>query len=77
MLSRVGLFAMAVTIVLCVEASGAAQEPRYGGVLNVMQREELPAGFAIHESTTLSTSWPSMPCFSNLVIFDPSPFAGT
>ncbi len=71
MTRRAGLFAMVVTIVLSVEASGAAQEPRYGGVLNVMQREELPAGFAIHESTTLSTSWPSMPCFSNLVIFDP------
>jgi peptide/nickel transport system substrate-binding protein len=52
-------------------ALGAGQEPRYGGVLNAMQREELPVGFAIHESTTISTIWPGMPCFNNLVLFDP------
>jgi peptide/nickel transport system substrate-binding protein len=55
-------------------ASGqtAARPPRAGGLLNVMQREELPQGFSIHETATISTVWPSMPCFSNLVLFDPS-----
>ncbi len=49
----------------------APQAPKYGGVLNVTQREELPQGFSIHESATNSTVWPSLPCFSNLVLFDP------
>jgi peptide/nickel transport system substrate-binding protein len=48
-----------------------AQAPKGGGVLNVMQREDLPQGFSIHETATISTVWPSMPCLSNLVIFDP------
>ena len=26
---------------------------------------------AIHETATISTMWPAMPCFSNLVLFDP------
>src|SRR5207249_9445403 len=34
-------------------------------------REDLPQGFAIHESPTISTMWPAMPCLSNLVLFDP------
>ncbi len=36
-----------------------------------MQREDLPQGFSLHETATSSTVWPSMPCFSNLVLFDP------
>jgi peptide/nickel transport system substrate-binding protein len=47
------------------------QTPKSGGVLNVMQREDLPQGFAIHETATISSVWPSMPCFNNLVMFDP------
>ena len=35
-----------------------------------MLREDLPQGFAIHESATNSVTWPAMPCYSNLVIFD-------
>jgi peptide/nickel transport system substrate-binding protein len=45
--------------------------PKSGGSLNVMQREDLPQGFAIHETQTHSTVWPSMPCFNNLVLYDP------
>jgi peptide/nickel transport system substrate-binding protein len=41
-----------------------------GGTLNVMLREDLAPGFAIHESATISTVFPSSPCFSNLVMFD-------
>jgi len=47
------------------------QGPKPGGVLKVMQREDLPQGFAIHETSTISSVWPAMPCLSNLVIFDP------
>ena len=47
-----------------------AQAPASGGHLNIMLREDLPQGFAVHETATISTSFPSMPCFSNLVLFD-------
>jgi peptide/nickel transport system substrate-binding protein len=49
-----------------------AQGPKHGGVLTLTQREDLPQGFAIHETQTSSTVWPSMPCFNNLVIYDPT-----
>jgi peptide/nickel transport system substrate-binding protein len=49
-----------------------ADAPRPGGVLNVTLREDLPQGFATHETATNSTSFPAMACFSNLVTFDPS-----
>ena len=45
--------------------------PKSGGTLNITQREDLPQGFAIHETSTISTVWPAMPCFTNLVLFDP------
>src|SRR5712691_8036095 len=48
------------------------QTPKPGGTLNLRLREDLPQGFAIHESPTISTQWPAMPCFSNLVLFDPA-----
>jgi peptide/nickel transport system substrate-binding protein len=51
--------------------AASAQTPKRGGVLNVMQREDPPQGFAIHETPTISSVWPSMPCFNNLVVFDP------
>jgi hypothetical protein len=49
----------------------ASQTPESGGVMNVMQREDLPQGFSIHETATISTVWPGMPCFTNLVLCDP------
>jgi peptide/nickel transport system substrate-binding protein len=48
-----------------------AQSPKAGGTIAITQREDLPQGFAIHETSTISSVWPSMPCFSNLVLFDP------
>ena len=36
-----------------------------------MLREDLAQGFSIHETSTISTVWPAMPCFNNLVLFDP------
>src|SRR5581483_2173921 len=51
--------------------------PKYGGHLNIMQREDLAQGFAVHETSTIATSWPSMPCFNNLVVFDPTKRAET
>ena len=63
-----------IGVVLASLASGAAvaQTPKSGGVLKLLQREDLPQGFAIHETGTVSSVWPSLPCFNNLVFFDPS-----
>src|SRR3989442_5432285 len=49
----------------------ASEAPRRGGILSAMQAEDLPAGFSIHETATIHGLWPSMPCYSNLVLFDP------
>ncbi len=49
----------------------APDAPRRGGVLIAMAREDLPQGFALNETSTVSGIWPVMPCYSNLVLFDP------
>src|SRR5262244_2191333 len=43
-----------------------------GGTLNVMLREDLSQGFAVHEAATISVVFPASPCFNNLVMFDPA-----
>ena len=60
-------------LLLAVPAFAQAPAPREGkpgGVLKLVHREDLPQGFAIHESATNSVTWPAMPCYSNLVVFD-------
>ena len=60
-------------LVLVAPATGqtpAASEGKPGGVLRLVLREDLPQGFAIHESATNSVTWPAMPCYNNLVVFD-------
>ena len=64
-----------VVALLLLSAPAAAQAPasregKPGGVLKLVHREDLPQGFAIHESATNSVTWPAMPCYSNLVVFD-------
>jgi peptide/nickel transport system substrate-binding protein len=49
-------------------AWGASSTPKYGGVLNAMDRED-PPSLSIHEETTVSTPWPMMSCYNNLVLF--------
>ena len=49
---------------------GASPTPKAGGVLNAMHRED-PPSLSIHEEATISTVWPMMPCYSNLVLFNP------
>ena len=58
-------------LVILTGGPSQGQAPRSGGWLTLRLREDLPQGFAIHESATISTMWPAMPCFSNLVLFDP------
>jgi peptide/nickel transport system substrate-binding protein len=65
------LAALSLIAAAVAATPATSQTPKSGGVLNVMQREDLPQGFAILETSTISSVWPAMPCFNNLVIFDP------
>jgi peptide/nickel transport system substrate-binding protein len=65
--------ALGISILGALTAAGVpapAQAPKHGGILNAMLAED-PPGFSIHESATISGVWPVMPCYSNLVLFDP------
>jgi len=60
-----------VALVVLAASPAIGQSPKSGGWLTLRLREDLPQGFAINESPTISTMWPAMPCLSNLVLFDP------
>ncbi len=64
--------AAALAAVALVLLAGPALAQKSGGVINVMLREDLSQGFAIHESPTISVVWPASPCLNNLVFFDPA-----
>src|SRR5712692_5759784 len=64
-------FALLAVALVTPAVSQAPQSPKSGGVLNMMLREDLSPGFAIHETSTISSVWPVMPCLNNLVLFDP------
>jgi peptide/nickel transport system substrate-binding protein len=74
---RSSRFTVAVLLTVAVVAAAFAvrpaesQTPKAGGTLKIMHREDTPQGFAVHETATISTVWPSSPCFNNLVYFDP------
>jgi peptide/nickel transport system substrate-binding protein len=51
-------------------AWGASPTPKSGGVLNAMHRED-PPSLSIHEEATIATNWGMMPCYNNLVLFNP------
>src|SRR5262245_9197605 len=68
---RTVVTACAAAVALAAGMPARAETPKHGGVLNVMQREELPQGLSIHETSTIATVWPASPCFNNLVYFDP------
>src|SRR5207249_4061410 len=70
---RRGLLAVgSAALIVLAGSPSLGQAPKTGGVLSLRLREDLPQGFAINESPTISTLWPAMPCFSNLVLFDPA-----
>jgi len=60
----------ALCAVFFAAAAFATQTPKSGGVLNATLIEA-PPSFSIHEEVTISTVWPMMPCYNNLVLFDP------
>ncbi len=68
---RQGLVVAGVLVIALLTASAwAASEPKYGGVLNATQ-SDLPPSLSIHEEATVAAVWPMMPCYNNLVLFDP------
>src|SRR5207249_4845454 len=67
---RIAAALWAAVAVTSLATNAYAQTPKPGGHLNIMLREDLSQGFAVHETSTISTSYPSLPCFNNLVFFD-------
>ena len=71
---RVAVLTLAVLAVLAAglarRADAQGARPKRGGILNTVLIED-PPGLIIHESATVSNTWPMSPCYSNLVIFDP------
>ncbi len=49
---------------------GAALGQKYGGILKAVHREN-PPGLLVHEWATVSASWPMMPVYNNLVLYNP------
>jgi peptide/nickel transport system substrate-binding protein len=70
--SPVGLWLSSMVLLSLTAASawGASPTPKSGGVLNAMHRED-PPSLSIHEEATVSVNWGVMPCYSNLVLFNP------
>ena len=69
-----GLLAIALVVIAATTPATSQtpqSTPKSGGVLNAMQREDLPQGFSIHETATISSVFPAAPCVNNLVIYDP------
>src|SRR5574337_1090326 len=66
---RLGILVTLFVALISVRAWGAT-EPKYGGLLNATL-EEGPPSLSIHEEATVAAVWPMMPCYNNLVLFDP------
>jgi peptide/nickel transport system substrate-binding protein len=64
------LLISALLAILSVSAANPAETPKPGGVLNATLIEP-PPSFSIHDETTISTVWPMMSCYNNLMLFDP------
>jgi peptide/nickel transport system substrate-binding protein len=71
LLCLAGVVALVAVALIAPVSSQTTPAPKSGGVLNMMLREDLSQGFSIHETSTISTVWPAMPCLNNLVLFDP------
>src|SRR5688572_585584 len=65
------LTVLAAALVALVGTPAVSQTPKSGGVITHTNRADPAQGFAIHETSTIDVVWPAMPCFNNLVLFDP------
>jgi peptide/nickel transport system substrate-binding protein len=63
--------AAAMLAALAASAPKSASAEKYGGELKVMLRENWPS-MSIHEESTVSATWPMMPMYNNLVLFEPT-----
>lgn len=68
-MGRIG-WTSALAVALAAAGAPAALAQKQGGTLRVYQRENPPSA-SINEEATISTSFPFMGLFNNLVIFDP------
>jgi peptide/nickel transport system substrate-binding protein len=64
------LLVCAILALLPISAANSTDAPKAGGILNATLIEA-PPSFSILDETTISAVWPMMPCYSNLVLFDP------
>src|SRR5947208_16494163 len=67
---KLKLLVHALVTFLLVAAGHSAQAPKAGGILNATLIEA-PPSFSIHDEATISTVWPMMSCYNNLMLFDP------
>ncbi|MBI4562875.1 MAG: peptide ABC transporter substrate-binding protein [Candidatus Rokubacteria bacterium] len=69
--SRIALFLQTgLAVLLFLSMPVAAQTPRYGGIL-VTTPLSAPPSLSPHEEATIATVHAAIPCFNNLVYFDP------
>src|SRR5574337_1792594 len=66
---RLGILVTLFVALISIRAWGST-EPKYGGVLNATQND-LPPSLSIHEEATVASVCPMMPCYNNLVLFNP------
>src|SRR3989442_10627821 len=72
MRATISFVVVGLVVVIALGTPALSQTPKAGRTLTIPEREDLPQGFAIHETQTSSTVWPSMPCFNNLIVYDPA-----
>ena len=57
-------------VIFTASIAKSAQAPKSGGILNATLIES-PPSFSIHDEATIGAVWPVMPCYNNLILFDP------
>jgi len=68
---RIAQAYLALVLTLALLGLGAATAPaqKYGGTLNALSRGN-PANLNIHQTSTITTVFPMMPIYNNLVLYD-------
>ena len=68
---KIFLAAIAAALLGPVLSAGPVLAQKYGGILKAVHREN-PPNLSIHDNATVSTVWPMMPVYSNLVLYNPA-----
>ncbi|HEV8585328.1 MAG TPA: ABC transporter substrate-binding protein [Methylomirabilota bacterium] len=71
MRAPIALAVSSLVLIATFVSPAISQTPKSGGVITHTNRADPAQGFAIHETSTIDVVWPAMPCFNNLVLFDP------